>query len=178
MGSKEITLNHITKIEGHARLDLKVEDGKLTRCDLGSTEGSRYFQALLKGRPWSDAPEITSRICGICSSAHGVCSVMAMENALGIKPSKQTVALRELQTIGERIRSHATHLYFLALPDYLGYESALAMAPKYKKELARALRLVKLGNDLVATISGRIMHQISTTIGGLLIFLLLKNLIL
>lgn len=166
MGDKEITLNHITKIEGHARLDLKVEGGRITMCDLGSTEGSRYFQALLKGRPWSDAPEITSRICGICSSAHGVCSVMTVENALGIKPSKQTLNLRELQTIGERIRSHATHLYFLALPDYLGYESALAMAPKYKKELTRALRLVKLGNDLVATISGRIMHQIATTVGG------------
>ena len=162
----DITLNHITKIEGHARLDLKVEDGKLVKCELGSVEGSRYFEPLLKGRDYKDAPEITSRICGICSSAHGVASVMAMENALGIKPSQQTLTLRELQTIGERIRSHATHLYFLALPDYLGYESALAMAPKFKEEIKRALRLVKLGNDLVTLVSGRVMHQISTTIGG------------
>ena len=80
----EISLNHITKIEGHARLDLKVEDGKLVKCELGSVEGSRHFQGLLKGRDYSDAPEITSRICGICSSAHGVASVMAMEKALGI----------------------------------------------------------------------------------------------
>ncbi len=165
MGER-ITLNHITKIEGHASLDLQIENGKLVRCDLGSIEGSRYFQALLKGRKYTDAPEITSRICGICSSAHGVCSVMAMENALGIVPSKQTLDLRELQTIGERIRSHATHLYFLALPDFLNFESAIEMAPHYKEEMARALRLVKLGNDLIALISGRIMHQISTTIGG------------
>jgi len=162
----EITLNHITKIEGHARLDLKVEDGKLVKCHLGSIEGSRYFQGLLKGREWSDAPVITSRICGICSSAHGVVSVMALENAFGIKPSKQTLILRELQTIGERIRSHATHLYFLAVPDYLGYESALAMAPKFKVEVARALRLIKLGNELITLISGRVMHQISTVVGG------------
>lgn len=161
-----ITLNHITKIEGHARLDLKVEEGKLIKCELGSIEGSRYFQGILVGRKFTDAPEITSRICGICSSSHGVASVMALENALGIKPSEQTLRLRELQTIGERIRSHATHLYFLALPDYLGYESALAMAPKYKTEVARALRLVKLGNDLVTLISGRVMHQLATTIGG------------
>lgn len=165
MGEK-ITLNHITKIEGHARLDLKVEHGKLTLCELGSIEGSRYFEGLLRGRRYTDAPEITSRICGICSSAHGVASVTAMERALGITPSKQTVTLRELQTIGERIRSHATHLYFLALPDYVGYESAIEMAPHYKEEMARALRLVKLGNDLVTLISGRVMHQVATTIGG------------
>lgn len=162
----DITLNHITKIEGHAWLDLKVEGKKLLKCELGSVEGSRYFEPLLRGRSYEDAPEITSRICGICSSAHGVVSVMAMENALGIEPSSQTLLLRELQTLGERFRSHATHLYFLALPDYLGYESALSMLPKYVKEIQRALRLVKLGNDLVTLISGRVMHQVSTTIGG------------
>ncbi|MCA9478503.1 MAG: Ni/Fe hydrogenase subunit alpha [Nanoarchaeota archaeon] len=163
---EKINLNHITKIEGHARLSMKVEDGQLQQCELGSIEGSRYFEGLLKGRRWYDAPEITSRICGICSTAHGICSVMAMEKALDIEPSKQTLILRELQNLGERFRSHATHLYFLALPDYLGYESALSMAPRYKKEIERALRLVKLGNDLTEAISGRVMHQVATTIGG------------
>ena len=162
----KITLNHITKIEGHARLDLEVDKGKLIKCELGSVEGSRYFQGLLKERAWNDAPEITSRICGICSSAHGVVSVMALENAFGVKSSKQTKTLRELQTIGERIRSHATHLYFLALPDYLGYKSAIEMAPKFGDEIKRALRLIKLGNDMVSIVSGRVMHQLSTTVGG------------
>ncbi|MEA2036224.1 MAG: nickel-dependent hydrogenase large subunit, partial [Nanoarchaeota archaeon] len=74
------------------------------------------------------------------------------------------------QTIGERIRSHVTHLYFLALPDYLGYESALAMVPKYKKEVGRALRLMKLGNEMVTLLTGRVMHPISPTIGGFLHF--------
>lgn len=166
----DITLNHITKIEGHARLDLKVEDGKLIECKLGSTEGSRYFEAFLKGRNWDDAPEMTSRICGICSSAHGVVSVMALEKAFGVTPTKQTLILRELQTIGERIRSHASHLYVLALPDYLGYKSIVPMAPKFGNEIKRALRIVKLGNELVTMISGRVMHQISTTVGGFLHF--------
>ena len=163
---ENIKLNHITKIEGHARLDLQVEDGKLKTCHLGSIEGSRYFEGLLKGRHWYDAPEITSRICGICSTAHGIASVMAMEATLGIEATEQTKILRDLQCLGERFRSHATHLYFLALPDFLGYESALAMAPKYKKELERALRLVKLGNDLTTAISGRVMHQVATCVGG------------
>jgi sulfhydrogenase subunit alpha len=165
-----ITLNHITKIEGHARLDLEMDNGKLRKCELGSIEGSRYFEGLMKGRKYNEAQEIATRICGICSSAHNVAAVIAVENALGVKPSKQTVALRQLQTIGERIRSHATHLYFLALPDYLGYESALEMAPQYKEEIGRALRLIKLGNDMVSLITGRVIHPVAPTIGGFLYF--------
>jgi sulfhydrogenase subunit alpha len=165
-----ITLNHITKVEGHARLDLEIDKGKLKRCEIGSIEGSRYFEGLLKGRGWNEPQEIATRICGICSSAHNVAAIMAMENALGVKPSSQTVVLRELQTIGERIRSHAAHLYFLALPDYLGYESALQMAGKYKKEVSCALRLMKLGNDIVTLISGRVIHPVSPAIGGFLAF--------
>jgi len=161
-----ITLNHITKVEGHAKLNLEIKDNKVIQCELGSIEGSRYFEGLLVGRGILEAPEITTRICGICSSAHNVASIMAVENALGIKPSKQTVTLRMLQTIGERIRSHAAHLYFLALPDYLGYKSAIAMAPKFKKEIQGALRLVKLGNDMVTLISGRVMHPVAPTPGG------------
>ncbi|MFH1848806.1 MAG: Ni/Fe hydrogenase subunit alpha [archaeon] len=165
---RNITLNHITKIEGHARLDLKIDRGHVVQCELGSVEGSRYFEGLIKGRRYREAPEITMRVCGICSSAHGVASILAMENTLGIKPTEQTLALRTLQTIGERIRSHATHLYFLSLPDYLGYESALQMTGKYRAEIGRALRLMKLGNDMVTLVTGRVIHPISPTIGGFL----------
>ncbi|MBD3164109.1 hypothetical protein GF323_02840 [Candidatus Woesearchaeota archaeon] len=165
-----ITLNHITKVEGHARLDLEIDKSTVKRCELGTVEGSRYFEGLLKGREWNEVQEISTRICGICSSAHNVAAIMAMENCQQVKPSRQTVALRQLQTIGERIRSHAAHLYFLALPDYLGYESALQMAPKHKKDVQAALRLMKLGNDIVALISGRVMHPVSPAIGGFLHF--------
>ncbi|MAG07877.1 Ni/Fe hydrogenase subunit alpha [Candidatus Woesearchaeota archaeon] len=166
--SRIIKLNHITKIEGHASLNLSIKDGKVKVCELQATEGSRYFEGLLKGNDYYEASELSSRICGICSCAHTVTSIQAMENALGIKPSKQTVLLRELLTIGERIRSHATHLYFLALPDYVGYESALAMADKYKKEILRALRIIKLGNSIVKVVGGRDLHPVSLTVGGFL----------
>jgi coenzyme F420-reducing hydrogenase alpha subunit len=164
--NKEITLNHITKIEGHAKLDLSIKEGKITKCELSSVEGSRYFEGLVLGRQYFEAHEITSRICGICSSAHVIAAISAIEDALGYTPSKQTTELRKLLTIGERIRSHSTHLYFLALPDYLGYESALAMAPKYKSELKRALALVKAGNNIVRILSGRDLHPVSATVGG------------
>ena len=166
--SKNIKLSHITKIEGHASLNLSIDNGKVKKCELQSTEGSRYFEGLVKGRIYEEAPEITSRICGICSSAHTVCAIQAMERAIKFKPSEQTIMLRELMTLGERIRSHATHLYFLALPDFLGYESALAMAQKYKRELSTALRLVKLGNNIVKKVAGRDIHPVSAQVSGFL----------
>ncbi len=164
----EITLNHITKIEGHATLTLKIENGKVTTCELGSIEGSRYFEGMLVGRMYHEANEITSRICGICSAAHVLSATMAIERALNIQCSPQTVELRKLLALAERIRSHATHLYFLALPDYLGYESALAMLPKYKKEVGAALRMMKVGNEMTRIVGGRDLHPVSITIGGFL----------
>ncbi len=166
--TKTIKLEHITKIEGHANLTLSIEGGEVKKCELGSIEGSRYFEGLIKGRKCYEAPEMTSRICGICSCIHYITSIQAVESALGIKPTEQTNMLRELTILGERIRSHATHLYFLALPDYMGYESAFAMASKYKKELARALKLTKLGNELIHQVAGRDMHPVSTQVGGML----------
>jgi sulfhydrogenase subunit alpha len=109
---------------------------------------------------------MTSRICGICSSAHVIAAITAIEDALGYTPTKQNIELRKLLTLGERIRSHATHLYFLALPDYLGYESALAMAAKYKDELKTALQLVKIGNSIIKVLAARDLHPVSATVGG------------
>lgn len=163
---KTITLNHITKIEGHAKLRLGVEKNKVTVCELSSTEGSRYFEGIVINRKFNEAHEMTSRICGICSCAHVIAAITAIENACGYTPSPQTKELRVLMTLAERIRSHATHLYFLALPDYLGYESALAMAPKYKKELKNALSLMKIGNELITLLGSRELHPVSATPGG------------
>ncbi|MBW2964702.1 Ni/Fe hydrogenase subunit alpha [Candidatus Woesearchaeota archaeon] len=165
--AKTIKLDHITKIEGHANLTLSIDKGEILKCELGAVEGSRYFEGLLKGRKCYEAPELTSRICGICSSIHTMVSIQAVENALGVKPTEQTQLLRELILIGERIRSHAAHLYFLALPDYLGYESALAMGAKYKNEVARALKLTRTGNSVVSTIGGRELHPVSAQVGGM-----------
>lgn len=164
--SRTITLDHITKIEGHAHLKVRVEKGKVKKCDLGSTEGARFFEGLVVGRPYDDGVEMTMRICGICSVGHFTASLKALEDAMGVKVSKQTQAMREIMAIGERIRSHATHLYFLSLPDFLGYESALAMAPKFKKEIEDALHLMRAGNEIVTTFGGRQMHPMGGRIGG------------
>lgn len=156
--TKEINMNHICKIEGHAHLTLKINKGKVTKAELKAAEGARYFEALVLGKHVKDVQEIVSRICGICSCAHTVCSIQALEEALGIKPSRRQLIIRNLLTIGERIRSHATHLYFLVLPDYLGYEGALSMASKHPQEINDAIYLVSTGNKLVEAFGGREIH--------------------
>jgi len=164
--SKTITLDHITKIEGHAHLTVKVENGKVTRCSLGSTEGARFFEGLVVGRPYDDGVEMTMRICGICSVGHFTASLEALEDAMGVVVTRQTQAMREIMAIGERLRSHATHLYFLSLPDFLGYESALEMAPRHRKEIEDALKLMRAGNEIVTVFGGRQMHPMGGRIGG------------
>ncbi|MBD3208981.1 Ni/Fe hydrogenase subunit alpha [Candidatus Woesearchaeota archaeon] len=164
--SENIKLNHICKVEGHADLAVKIAGGKLVKCELGAVEGARFFEGLVVGRKWDELKEITSRICGICSVAHCTASIKAVEDAFGMRPTKQTRILREFLNIGERIRSHATHLYMLSLPDFLGFESAIGMASKHKQELERALHLIKLGNEIVTTLAGRQMHPVAAIVGG------------
>lgn len=154
---REIKIDHICKIEGHANLRLKIDRGKVTECYLEANEGARFFEALTIGKKIIDIQEIVSRICGICSAAHGIAAINALEKAMQIKTTEREEIIRELLLIGERIRSHATHIYFLVYPDYLRC-SALTLAQKQKQKIDDALALIKFGNKIVEKIGGREMH--------------------
>jgi len=155
---EEINLNHICKIEGHAHLTLKIENNKVKMCELKASEGARFFEALVINKPLKDIQEIVSRICGICSCSHSVAAVQALEEALKIKPSSQQTLIREALLLGERIRSHATHLYFLSLPDYFNASSALSLGPEHRNKINDALSLITLGNKIVELFGGRELH--------------------
>jgi len=161
-----IKLDHIAKVEGHANLTVKVDAGKIQKVELAVVEGSRWFEGIVKGKKWDEVHLVVQRICGICSVSHTIVALQAIEDALGVKVSDQTKSLRELMEIGAFLQSHSLHLYLLALPDYLGYQSALDMASKYKKEVLRGLAIKKLGNDIDAVIGGRIMHPVAVKVGG------------
>jgi len=166
--SRRIVLEEMTKVEGHATLALRVSNGRVEQCELRTVEGSRYFEGILLRRRYDEASEIASRICGICSCAHTVGAIQAIENALGVAVSEQTTALRALLMLGERIRSHATHLFFFALPDYVGSPSALEMALEHRSHVEAGLRLMKAGNETIRVLGGRDLHPVSATVGGFL----------
>ncbi len=159
-------LKHICKVEGHASLKIRMRNGKVDRCGLEVVEGSRFFEKMVIGKHAENTADIISRICGICSSSHHLTAIAAIEDAMNISISEQTKKLRELILMAEWIRSHTTHLYFLALPDYLGCDSAIEIARKQPEKIDIALSMIELANTALSILNGREIHPITPKLGG------------
>jgi coenzyme F420-reducing hydrogenase alpha subunit len=162
----KIDVHHITRVEGHGNIVVDVQGGELKECNLHIVETPRFFEAMLRGRPYSESSHITSRICGICAVGHATASLRATEKALGVEPSEQTVLLRKLNFHGEILDSHILHAYMLVAPDFLGVGSVIPLAKSAPEVVMRALRMKKLAGDLCAAICGRHTHPIAMTVGG------------
>src|SRR5262245_12102755 len=128
MARKTIKVDNLARVEGEGALTVVIRDNRVKSAELRIFEPPRFFEAFLRGRAYSEAPDITARICGICPVAYQMSSVHAMEDAFGVKVDGQIRALRRLLYCGEWIESHALHVYMLHAPDFLGYEGALEMA--------------------------------------------------
>jgi sulfhydrogenase subunit alpha len=164
--SKSIVVDEVCRVEGHGGITVAIQNGKVSEVKFDIFEGSRFFEPLLKGRPYDEVASITSRICAICSFGHTVASVQATEDAFGVKVSPQTIRLRDLMMQAEMIESHALHLFCLVLPDLLGYPSAIHMAADHKEAVAMGLGLKKLGNTLREVLGGRAIHPCNAVVGG------------
>lgn len=161
-----LDIHHLARVEGHGDLFVEIQKGKEPRVEMRVTEGTRLFEAFLREHCYSEVSHIMSRICGICSHSHAVAALRAVEAAMQIEPDPQTIQLRKLMLIGDMLESHALHINFLALPDYLGVRNVVEMLPQYRKEVKRALQLKKLGNDLMELIGGRHTHPLCAVVGG------------
>ena len=161
-----IDIHHITRVEGHGNIVVDVVNGELKQCELQVTETPRFFEAMLRGRPYREASQITSRICGICAVGHATTSLRAAERALGVELSEQTKLLRRLNFLGEILDSHVLHAYMLVAPDFLHVGSVIPLAKTAPEVVLRALRLKKLAGDICKVVSGRHTHPISMTVGG------------
>lgn len=164
--NRTIRIDHLARVEGHGGITVELDRDTVRRVQFDVFEGLRLVEGLVRGRSSEDVPQIVSRICAICSVAHTLTSIKATENAFDVMPSEQTLRLRDLLFRGENIESHALHLFLLALPDYLGFPSAIAMAAEHKSAVELGLRLKKLGNTIQETIGGRAIHPVNCVIGG------------
>lgn len=164
--SRKITLNHLTRIEGHAHLVIDKQAGKIESCRLEVVESPRFFEALLKGRHFSDIAPIVARVCGVCSVSHTMASLMATEDALGVEPDPRAKVLRRLLSQGEILQSHLLQLYFMAAPDYLGIPSIFQLLNQRSDLFSRALRLKRTANRICELVGGRAVHPVTTAIGG------------
>lgn len=164
--SFSVEVHHVTRVEGHGNIKIDVRKGVVKECRLEIVEAPRFFEAMLKGRPYFEAHHITCRICGICSVGHTCASLQATEAAMKVAVSEQTTLLRKIALHGETLQSHILHAYYLAAPDLFGTGSVLPLARSHLPVVQRALRLKKLANEICAVVAGRHVHPISMAAGG------------
>ncbi|OHB32058.1 MAG: hypothetical protein A2X84_12395 [Desulfuromonadaceae bacterium GWC2_58_13] len=119
-----IKIDPLTRIEGHLRIDTRVEDGRVVEA-WSRGEMFRGFEALLVGRDPLDAPVITQRICGVCPVSHAVASCKAVEAALGLVTPANGDYLRNLVLGANYLQSHILHFYQLSALDFVNVEDLL-----------------------------------------------------
>ena len=164
--TRTIRVGAITRVEGEGALDVTVRDGVVVAAELNIYEPPRFFEAFLRGREAREVTDIVARICGICPVAYQMTAAHALEKALGVTVPPGVRELRRLLYCGEWIESHALHVYMLHAPDFLGFESGIALAAKHREIVERGLRMKKIGNRILEGLGGRAVHPINVTVGG------------
>jgi sulfhydrogenase subunit alpha len=166
MARRTINVDVLARVEGEGALRLVVDGGVLREAELRIFEPPRFFEAFLRGRAYTEVPDITARICGICPVAYQMSAVHAMEDALGIVISPAVRELRRLLYCGEWIESHVLHMYMLHAPDFLGYDGAVEMAADHPEIVKTGLAIKKAGNAILKLLGGREIHPVNVRVGG------------
>ena len=164
--SKTIKVDHLTRVEGHGNIHVRIKDGKVEECQWQVVEAPRFFEAMLQKRKWYEVAHITSRICGICSIGHTLTSLKATEAAMGVTISEQTERLRKLLLHAENMQSHILHLGYLVLPDLAGAPSVIPLASSHKEAVLNVVQLHRLANEMSDMLGGRTIHPQRPVVGG------------
>ncbi len=163
---RRLQVGALARVEGEGALRVVVSGDTVTEASLDIYEPPRFFEAFLRGRRYTEPPDITARICGICPVAYQLTACQAIEDAIGLHVGGAIADLRRLLYCGEWISSHALHIYLLHAPDFLGYDGAVEMARDHRPIVERGLALKKAGNSILDTIGGRAIHPVNVRIGG------------
>ncbi len=163
---KKITIDHLARVEGNGGLTVTIDGKVITDVKFNIFEGPRLIERLTVGRTPEEDVSIAPRICAICTLSHKNAVLRAMENALSVSVPQKVYLARELMHMGEMIESHSLHVYYLALPDYVGFPNAIAMASKFAFEVKIALEMKEFGNHIMKVLSGRYIHGENPVIGG------------
>jgi F420-non-reducing hydrogenase large subunit len=161
----------LSRIEGHARVEIEVHNGEVISTRFQAME-KRGFSLMVTGVPAEQMPVIVPRICGVCSTAHHVASVKALEDAFGIDPPPVAGQIRELLLLGQLIQNQATSLFVFTMPDRLGVESLFHITTEEADKdvqfniARRALMVRQLGTDLITLAGGQFIHPVKAVVGG------------
>lgn len=157
----------ISRIEGHAQVVVEVQAGKVVSSQFQAVE-FRGFSLFVQGAPAEQMPVITPRICGVCSTAHHVASVKALEDAFEVTPPPLAVKIRELLLLGQLIQNQATSLFIFTMPDRLGLSSIFQSddGDRTAEIATQALQVRQVGTDLIVTAGGQFIHPVKAVVGG------------
>jgi sulfhydrogenase subunit alpha len=164
--TRTIRTDYLARVEGEGGMLVRMRGDEVLDVRLKIYEPPRFFEAFLRGRAFTEAPDITARICGICPVAYQMSSCLAMESLAGVEVDGQLRALRRLLYCGEWIESHTLHIFMLHAPDFLGVPSAVELAKIDPALVETALRLKKIGNGVMRVVGGREVHPINVRVGG------------
>jgi coenzyme F420-reducing hydrogenase alpha subunit len=165
-GERTLRVDALARVEGEGAMDVVIRDGILRSVQLRIYEPPRFFEAMLRGRAYTEPPDITARICGICPVAYQMSACNAIEALCGVTVDGPLADLRRLLYCGEWIESHTLHIYLLHAPDFLGYDGVIDLAADHRDVVQRGLELKKIGNELVELIGGRAVHPVNVRVGG------------
>lgn len=163
---KTISIDHLTRVEGNGGITATIDGKTVTDVQFKIFEGPRLVERLTVGRTPEEDVSMAPRICAICTVSHKNAVLRAMENALDVSVSKKVYYSRELMHMGEMIESHSLHTFLLALPDFLGYPNAIAMAGDFEFEAKIGLEMKNFGNHIMKVYNGRWIHGENAVIGG------------
>jgi coenzyme F420-reducing hydrogenase alpha subunit len=166
MAEREILTEVLARVEGEGAMHVRIRDDQVQDVQLRIYEPPRFFEAFLRGRRFTEVPDITARICGICPVAYQLSSIAAMEDVCGVEAGPGIRALRRMLYCGEWVESHALHVFMLHAPDFLGYATGFEMARDHRSTVEGALRLKKAGNALMRVVGGREIHPVNVRVGG------------
>jgi coenzyme F420-reducing hydrogenase alpha subunit len=159
----------ISRIEGHAQVVIDTHGSEVISAHFQATE-FRGFDYFVQGIPAEQMPVIVPRICGVCSTAHHVCSVKALESLYGVTPPPLARTIRELLLLGQLIQNQATSLFIFTMPDRLDTDSIFETSSN-KKEIhpgmaVQSLQVRKAGTDLITLAGGQFIHPVKAIVGG------------
>jgi len=171
--SEKITIEPVTRIEGHAKVTIHLDDeGKVTDARMHVNE-FRGFERFCVGRMYFEMPVITQRICGICPISHHLASAKACDAIAGVEPTPTGTALRELMHMGQYIQSHSMHFFHLAGPDlllgmdaYPAKRNVIGLVEAAPQVALKAVQLRKFGQEIIRMVAGRRIHPIGAIPGG------------
>jgi len=162
-----IRTDQLARVEGEGAMYIRLEGREVREVKLRIYEPPRFFEAFLRGRAFTEAPDITARICGICPVAYQTSAVRALEDACGVAIDEGPIRdLRRLIYCGEWIESHSLHVFMLHAPDFLGYPGAVEMSRDHRELVERGLQLKKAGNAIMTLVGGRAVHPVNMRVGG------------